>query len=508
MAIFHFHAQILGRGPGRRSQDGALKMRKDNVVAAAAYRAGERLTDKREGRAKVQDYQHRRGVAHSEIMAPENTAPWLKDREKLWNAVEKIEKRKDAQLAREIDIALPFELNDEQRIEMVRSYVATQFVSRGMVADFALHNPVSEKGDDRRNYHAHIMLTLRQATKDGLHPVKTREWNARENIQIWREAWEAHANQTLERHGHKSRVDHRTLKAQADEARVKGDRRAVAVLEREPEIHVGPRPKAMDRRKVKPESRVRETGAPRTQKTRDEYKDAKREAWQAEIEKRRESREDAYQEWLVERREQFAKDLAQKKEARRLERLLELIATDRPVRARTLTPSEAAKVQAYRKQQALARVTQQPATRRQRNYPKTDRGPRIGFLWDILTGNNMKAKKGIARIDAASARFTRWLDFWDRKATWLAEGKIGGAKFRHERVLKSEADRENKIAHAKKRAGQMRGLTDELRGIAAMLMGRQEQTLVRRRQVEGWAKEPSRDQERGREAGRGRERKN
>ena len=129
-----------------------------------------------------------------------------------------------------------------------------------------------------------------------------------------------------------------------------------------------------------------------------------------------------------------------------------------------------------------------------RNYPQQDKGPRIGLLWDILTGNNEKAKRDIARIDAASARFTRWLDYWDRKVTWMVEGKIGGAAYRRQRWMDSKAERENgsrdeaKIAHAQKRAAQMKGLTDELRGIAAVLMGRQEDTLVRRRQIEGWAR--------------------
>ncbi len=129
-----------------------------------------------------------------------------------------------------------------------------------------------------------------------------------------------------------------------------------------------------------------------------------------------------------------------------------------------------------------------------------------------MTGNNRKAKANIARIEAASARFTRWLDYYVRKITWIVEGKIGGAQFRRDRWLKSQADKEARtkaeaqVAHAHKRAEQMRGLTAEQRSVASVLLGRQEETLVRRRQVEGWARTPERAQERDRGHERGRDR--
>ncbi len=141
MASYHFAAQIISRGQGR------------SAIAAAAYRAGARLNHEQSGR--VSDYANRRGVVHAEIMAPEGTAPRLQERESLWNFVEASEKRKDAQLAREINMALPHELNDAERLALVRAYVTEQFVARGMIADFAIHVPVSEHGDDARNHHAH-----------------------------------------------------------------------------------------------------------------------------------------------------------------------------------------------------------------------------------------------------------------------------------------------------------------------------------------------------------------
>ncbi|WP_341990187.1 MobA/MobL family protein [Azorhizobium sp. AG788] len=106
------------------------------MVAMAACRAGERLHDSR--RKEWSDFSGRRGVAHREIMAPEGSAPWLSDRQTLWNAVEHAEKRVDAQLAREINMALPHELTDDQRLDLVRGFVAEQFVARGMVADIAI----------------------------------------------------------------------------------------------------------------------------------------------------------------------------------------------------------------------------------------------------------------------------------------------------------------------------------------------------------------------------------
>ncbi len=133
-----------GRGKGRKNLDGSPKKRPDNAVAAAAYRAGEKLRDERRG--ETHDYSRRQGVAYREIMVPEHAPAWLADRETLWSTVEKMETRVDAQLAREINAALPHELSAEERRALVQDFVREQFVSCGMVADFALHDPVPEKG--------------------------------------------------------------------------------------------------------------------------------------------------------------------------------------------------------------------------------------------------------------------------------------------------------------------------------------------------------------------------
>lgn len=238
MAIYHFSAQILSRRP-RPAGDGQRRPG-SSAVAAAAYRSGERLTDERAGRAH--DYSNRKGIAHSEILLPEGAAPWLADRSALWNTVESMETRRDAQLAREINVALPHELSHEQRIELVRGFVMEHFVSRGMVADIALHDPSPEKGTSDKNFHAHIMLTLRQALPggEGLHPVKTREWNSRDLLAAWRGSWAEACNEALKGAGRKERVDHRTLVAQRDRAEERGDWKEAAKLNRAPEIHVGP----------------------------------------------------------------------------------------------------------------------------------------------------------------------------------------------------------------------------------------------------------------------------
>lgn len=206
MAIYHFHAQIIGRSDNR------------SAVAAAAYRSGERLYDKE----KCRSFQWSRDdVQHVEVMLPEGAPETLRDRETLWNEVHRLEKRKDAQLAREIDLALPRELNDDARLDLLRSYVQDKFVDEGMVADIAIHND-----DESHNPHAHIMLTLRQAGEWGFKSTKTRWWNSKSTLEDWRAEWSVYANKALEQGGHSERIDHRTLEEQG--------------IDREATIHEGP----------------------------------------------------------------------------------------------------------------------------------------------------------------------------------------------------------------------------------------------------------------------------
>lgn len=259
MAIYHFSGQILGR-KGKQNPDGSGRPG-SKAAAAAAYRSGSQVRDYRTG--EIHDYSRRKGVAYAEIMLPIGAASWLEDRELLWGTVERMESRKDAQLAREFNMALPHELDAGQRLELVRGFVQRHFVNRGMVADIALHDPVTEQGQNARNYHAHVMLTLRQATPDGLHPVKTREWNSKELMNVWRSEWAVACNHALERAGERGRVDHRTLQAQRDEAIRRKDVARAAELNRLPEIHVGPRARQAVRHQRPPVSRVRQVGPSR-----------------------------------------------------------------------------------------------------------------------------------------------------------------------------------------------------------------------------------------------------
>ena len=141
MAIFHCSIKIIGRSGGR------------SAVASAAYRSGEKLYNEETG--IVHDFTRKGGVVMSEILLPDNVPDRFLNREILWNEVQKVEKRSDAQLAREIEVALPVELSREQQMECVRNYIGENFTSKGMIADWALH----DKGDG--NPHAHILLSVR-----------------------------------------------------------------------------------------------------------------------------------------------------------------------------------------------------------------------------------------------------------------------------------------------------------------------------------------------------------
>ncbi|MFH6787386.1 Ti-type conjugative transfer relaxase TraA [Methylobacterium sp. MA0201] len=194
MAIYHFSAQVISRASGR------------SAVAAAAYRSASELHDERAGRAH--DFSAKSDVVHSEVLLPQGAPDRLSDRATLWNEVEAVEKRKDAQLAREVEFALPRELSREEGVQLAREFVAEQFVSRGMVADLNVHWPVDAQGEAKP--HAHVMLSLREVGPEGF-GKKAREWNATSELQGWREAWAVKANERLAELGHEVRIDHRSL---------------------------------------------------------------------------------------------------------------------------------------------------------------------------------------------------------------------------------------------------------------------------------------------------------
>jgi len=191
MAIYRLSAKTISRSKGQ------------SAIAAAAYRSGEKLHDETDNRVK--DYGKKSGVLHSEIVLPENAPEELKDRQTLWNQVEVCEKRKDSQLAREIQFALPREQSQAQNQELIFDYCKKEFVDRGMIADISIHD--EHKGNG--NKHAHVMLTTREVDENGF-GLKNRDWNSKELLQHWRESWGEHVNQALEKNGHDERVDHRS----------------------------------------------------------------------------------------------------------------------------------------------------------------------------------------------------------------------------------------------------------------------------------------------------------
>lgn len=194
MAIYHLSAQIIGRSDGRSS------------LACAAYRSGEVLIDERTGTRHQHGDPER--VAHTEIIAPAGSPAWAVDRSTLWNRLEQHERRKDAQLAREWEIALPVELTLVQQRDLVRGWVADQLAPAGMIADVAIHHT---KAGKPANPHVHIMAPLRPfdpaaETWGG----KFRDPDRHATLAAWRSSWADHANAALERAGHEARIDHRS----------------------------------------------------------------------------------------------------------------------------------------------------------------------------------------------------------------------------------------------------------------------------------------------------------
>ena len=153
MAIYHLSIKIISRGKGK------------SAVAAVAYRAGEKIQNQFDG--ITHDYTKKSGIEHTEIMLPEHAPREFLDRSTLWNSVEKIEKASNSQLAREIEVALPVELTKGQNLQLVREYIKEQFVSKGMCADFAIHDKKDGKAEATPNPHCHIMLTMRPLKLNG-----------------------------------------------------------------------------------------------------------------------------------------------------------------------------------------------------------------------------------------------------------------------------------------------------------------------------------------------------
>ncbi len=208
MAIYHFSVKAISRADGR------------SVVACAAYRSGEKLTCEYYG--KEQDYTRKTGVEFTNIYAPENTKSVLLDRSQLWNSVEKAERKKNALLAREFEIAFPSELNAVQRKKMLDELCQNLVKKHGVIVDAAIHAPHADGGSDERNYHAHIMFTTRAIDPQtgDFSTNKYRDFSrdsGTKTVKHWRESFADLTNKHLEKAGYDVRVDHRSYRDQGIE---------------------------------------------------------------------------------------------------------------------------------------------------------------------------------------------------------------------------------------------------------------------------------------------------
>ncbi len=226
-----------------------------SAVGASAYRSGEILKNEYDG--VTHDFTRKRGIAHTEILLPPHAPPDFADRSTLWNSVEKIEKAKNSQLAREIEAALPRELDREQQIRLVREYVQDNFVSAGMCADIAIHDK------NNGNPHAHIMLTMRPLEQSGEWGAKSKkeyildkngqriklkngsfktrkvdltDWNDKDKAEVWRQAWADVTNRYLAEQNIPQRIDHRSYERQG--------------IEQIPTVHMGVAATQMERKGI------------------------------------------------------------------------------------------------------------------------------------------------------------------------------------------------------------------------------------------------------------------
>lgn len=245
MAIYHCTIKIISRGADSQQ----------SAVGSAAYRSGEKLTNEYDG--ITHDYTKKTGIVHTEILLPPHAPSDFADRSILWNSVEKIEKSKNSQLAREIEVALPIELDREQQIRLVREYVQDNFVSAGMCADIAFHD--KKNG----NPHAHIMLTMRPLEQSGEwgakskkeyvldkngHRIKLKsgnfktrkveltDWNDKGKAEVWRQAWADVTNRYLAEQNIPQRIDHRSYERQG--------------IEQIPTVHMGVAATQMERKGI------------------------------------------------------------------------------------------------------------------------------------------------------------------------------------------------------------------------------------------------------------------
>jgi len=229
VAIYHLSVKPVSRSAGR------------SATAAAAYRAGCKIADERTG--EIHDYTRKGGVESSDIVLPDGAPEWATDRAALWNAAELAEKRKDACVAREFEVALPSELSPAERRRLALDFAKDMANREGCAVDVAIHAPGRE--GDNRNYHAHILRTTRKVEADGLGAKLDTEKAGRkrsEDLEAVRAKWADLTNERLRENGIAARVDHRSLEAQG--------------IDREATWHLGPAASGYERRTGRPGRRT------------------------------------------------------------------------------------------------------------------------------------------------------------------------------------------------------------------------------------------------------------
>lgn len=244
MALYHFHVTQVSRGAGQ------------SIVAAAAYRSGEKLNDSYYG--ETPDYTKKSGVILSEIFLPPHAPERFADRETLWNEVEQVEKNPKAQLAYSFDFALQNELSREENIRIAREFIEECFVGRGMICDMAVHEPGKDPGDIP-NPHVHVLVPMRPLNDDGtwgtkqhreyaldddgnrirdsegkyiFNAVRNTDWGDPETLDHWRAMWAKKVNEAFMQNGIEARIDHRSYIDQG--------------LDLLPQVHEGPAVRAME----------------------------------------------------------------------------------------------------------------------------------------------------------------------------------------------------------------------------------------------------------------------
>ena len=226
MAIYHLSVKAVSRSAGR------------SATAAAAYRAGCEIVDQRTG--EIHNYTRKGGVESTDIVLPDDAPEWATNRAALWNAAEAAERRKDACVAREFEVALPDELSPAERRRLAVDFAKEMANREGCAVDVAIHAPGKE--GDSRNHHAHILRTTRKVGLDGLTDKLDTEKAGRNrtaDLDAVRTRWAELTNERLRENGIEARVDHRSLKDQG--------------IDRQPTSHMGPAVAAMERRGVKTE---------------------------------------------------------------------------------------------------------------------------------------------------------------------------------------------------------------------------------------------------------------